>query len=68
MLKYLIAYNNHEYCTKSTYGQHMECLNTSWFTTIMRYCHQEYLSTTQEMLKYLMVYNNYEYGSKSIYR
>ena len=35
MLKYLMAYNNHEYGSKSTYRQHMECLNTSWLTTIM---------------------------------
>ena len=33
MLKYLMAYNNHEYGSKSS--QHMECLNTSWLTTIM---------------------------------
>ena len=32
-----MAYNNHEYGngSKSTYRQHMECLNTSWLTTIM---------------------------------
>ena len=35
MLKYLMAYNNHEYGSKSTYRQHMECLNTSWLKTIM---------------------------------
>ena len=35
MLKYLMAYNNHEYGSKSTYSQHMECFNTSWLTTIM---------------------------------
>ena len=35
MLKYLMAYNNHEYGSKSIYRQHMECLNTSWLTTIM---------------------------------
>ena len=35
MLKHLMAYNNHEYGSKNTYRQHMECLNTSWLTTIM---------------------------------
>ena len=35
MLKYLMAYNNHEYGSKRIYRQHMECLNTSWLTTIM---------------------------------
>ena len=30
-----MAYNNHEYGRKSTYRQHMECLNNSWLTTIM---------------------------------
>ena len=35
MLKYLVAYNNTEYGSKSNYRQHMECLNTSWLTTIM---------------------------------
>ena len=35
MLKYLMAYNNHEYGSKGIYRQHMECLNTSWLTTIM---------------------------------
>ena len=35
MLKYLMASNNHEYGSKSIYRQHMECLNTSWLTTIM---------------------------------
>ena len=33
LLKYLMAYNNHEYGTKSIYHQHMECLNTSWLTS-----------------------------------
>ena len=27
-----MAYNNHEYGSKSIYRQHMECLNTSWLT------------------------------------
>ena len=27
------GYNNHEY--GASYRQHMECLNTSWLTTIM---------------------------------
>ena len=35
MLKYLMAYNNHEYGSKGIYRQPMECLNTSWLTTIM---------------------------------
>ena len=35
MLKYLTACNNHEYGSKSIYRQHMDCLNTSWLTTIM---------------------------------
>ena len=35
MLKYLMAYNNHEYGSKEIYRQHMKCLNTSWLTTIM---------------------------------
>ena len=35
MLKYLMAYNNQEYGSKNIYSQHMECLNTSWLTTIM---------------------------------
>ena len=35
MLKYLMAYNNHEYGSKSIYGHHIEYLNTSWLTTIM---------------------------------
>ena len=63
MLKYLMAYNNHEYGSKSIYRQHMECLphglnNTgskshglqqqSWVRQ------QEYLSSTHGMLKYLM--------------
>ena len=52
MLKYLMAYNNHEYGSKGIYRQHMECLNTS----------------CQHMLKYLVAYNNHEYGSKSTYR
>ena len=30
-----MAYNNHEYGSKSIYRKHMECLNTSWLTTIM---------------------------------
>ena len=30
-----MAYNNHEYGSKGIYRQHMECLNTSWLTTIM---------------------------------
>ena len=70
-----MAYNNHEYGSKSIYRQHMECLNTSWLTTIMstaagvhRQHMSKYLSSTHGMLKYLMAYNNHEYGSKSIYR
>ena len=35
MLKYLMAYKNHEYGSKSIYRHHMDCLNTSWLTTIM---------------------------------
>ena len=35
MLKYVMAYNNYVYDSKSIYRQHMECLNTSWLTTIM---------------------------------
>ena len=35
MLKHLMAYNNNEYGSKSTYRQHMEFLDTSWLTTIM---------------------------------
>ena len=78
-----MAYNNHEYGNKGTYRQHMECLNTSWLTTIMSTApraylsphglqqswvrQQEYLSTTHGMLKYLMANNNNKYGSKSIY-
>ena len=61
-----MAYNNHEYGSKSIYRQHMECLNTSWLTTIMS--KQGYLSSTHGMLKYLMAHNNHEYGSKSNYR
>ena len=30
-----MVYNNNGYVTKSIYRQHMECLNTSWLTTIM---------------------------------
>ena len=62
-----MAYNNHEYGSKSIYRQHMECLNTSWLTTIMSTA-ARVLSSTHGMLKYLMAYNNHEYGSKSIYR
>ena len=62
-----MAYNNHEYGSKSTYRQHMECLNTSWLTTIMCTI-ARVLSSTHGMLKYLMAYNNHEYGSKGIYR
>ena len=35
MLKYVMAYNNYVYDSKSIYRQHMECLNISWLTTIM---------------------------------
>ena len=67
MLKYVMAYNNYVYDSKSIYRQHMECLNThglqqSWVRQ------QEYLSSTHGMLKYLMAHNNHEYGSKSTYR
>ena len=58
-----MAYNNHEYGSKSIYRQHMECLNTSWLTTIIS-TQQEYLSSTHGMLKYLMAYNNHEYGKE----
>ena len=30
-----MAYNNHEYGSKNTYRQHMDCLNASWFITIV---------------------------------
>ena len=73
-----MAYNNHEYGSKSIYRQHMECLNTSWLTTIMstaarvpksKYlmAYNNHVNTTHGMLKYLMAYNNHEYGSKSTY-
>ena len=41
-----MAYNNHEYCTKSTYGQHMEFFNTSWLTTIMSTAERVSIVTT----------------------
>ena len=61
MLKYLMAYNNHEYGSKSIYRQHMECLNTSWLTTIMSTAAR--VNTWNAQI--LMAYNNHEYGSKS---
>ena len=61
MLKYLMAYNNHEYGSKGIYRQ--QCLND-----VQSWVRKEYLSSTHGMLKYLMAYNNHEYGSKSNYR
>ena len=63
-----MAYKNHEYGTKNIYRQHMECLNTSWLTTIMSTAPRVSIVNTWNMLKYLMAYNNHEYGRKSIYR
>ena len=78
-----MAYNNHEYGSKSIYRQHMECLNTSWLTTIMSTAARVSIVNTwngphglqQSWVRVpivntwmLMAYNNHEYGSKSIYR
>ena len=57
MLKYLMAYNNHEYGSKGIYRQHMECLNTSWLTTIMSTAARVSIINTWNA-KYLMAYNN----------
>ena len=43
MLKYLMAYNNHEYGSKSTYRQHMECLNMAQQSWVRQ---QEYIVNT----------------------
>ena len=61
-----MAYNNHEYGSKSTYRQHMECLNTSWLTTIMSTAARVPIVNTWNAQ--IMAYNNYVYDSKSIYR
>ena len=61
-----MAYNNHEYGRKSTYRQHMECLNNSWLTTIMSTAPRVSIVNTWNA-KYRMAYNNHQYSSKSIY-
>ena len=65
-----MAYNNHEYSSKSIYRQHMECLNTSWLTTIMSTAARVPIVNTwnAQIPLTTMAYNNHEYGSKSIYR
>ena len=46
-----MAYNNHEYGSKSTYRQHMECLNTSWLTTIMSTTYRQHMECLNDGLQ-----------------
>ena len=62
-----MAYNNYVYDSKSIYRQHMECLNTSWLTTIMSTAARVSIVNTWNV-EHLMAYNNHEYGRKSTYR